>query len=207
MENQNEEDILEYFLRNIFLAKSAYEAWKTLYCAKSENIVGKDLSERYLKIQKCHPNFFGIAERSCLATFVITICHVFDDNRTDSFSLDKASKEDYDNFFSENKEIIKQLQRVRHKVFAHGNIRPDPEDFIIPAVDKLNAFFEKLESFYNLISNKINKSGAIFDNALEMKNDIERLYMNIERGENIRLREIDIEWHWKQNDNKISKKI
>jgi len=207
MESQNKEDILEYFLGNIFLSKSAYEAWKAICFAKSEGVVGKELSERYLKIQNCHAKFFGIVERSCLATFVVTICHAFDVNRTDSFSLDKADKDAYDNFFNENKGIINQLQRVRHKVFAHGGIRPQPEDYIIPPINELNPFFERLEKFYNLISNRINKSGAIFDNALEIKQDIENLYMNIDRGEGVRLKEIDIEWRWKQNDNKISKKI
>lgn len=200
---KNQQEIVNYFLRNIFESKCAYEAWKTLYYSRVTNVVGKEMADRYVKIQNYHAVFFKITERSCLKNFVISVCHAFD-SRPDSLSLKKADKIEYDNFFKNNSATIKQLQRVRHKIFAHRSNKLNAEDLQIPSIDKLDIFFDELEKVYNLISVKISKSSASFRNALDMKYDIENLYMNIERGESIRKKEIDIEWAWKKNKNSIS---
>jgi hypothetical protein len=199
-------ETIKYFLTNIFEAKSTYEEWKMICFAKSSVIVGKELAENYVKIQNYHPQFFVTTERACLLTFVVLVCHAFD-NRLDSFSLDKADKNDYKNFISQNKEVIDHLKKARNKIFAHRDIEIKPEDMTIPGVEKMDDFFKKLSELYSRISRKVDKSVATFDNASKIKNDIENLYMNLEKGESIRRKEIDINWLWKKDSNKISDKV
>lgn len=203
MEEKNE--VIKYFLKNIFEAKSAYEAWKMIFAAKSHNIVNQIMAERYVKIQNYHSKFFVLTQHAFLVMFTVLVCHVFD-KRSDSFSLDKADDEEYKIFYNNNNIIIEKLKIIRHKIFAHRDIEVDPNEISIPSIDDLDKFFKNLEELYNKISLKINNSMAIF-NAISLRDDIEHLYMNLERGENVRIKEIDIEWDWEKNDNRISKKI
>ena len=202
---EEKKEIMKYFLGNIFEAKNAYEAWKMIYGARLIPVVGKELAENYVKVQNYHSAFFISTERAFLITFVILICHAFDRNPA-SFSLDKVDQEECFKFFEENKIIIEQLKTVRNKVFAHREIGVNPEEKLLPSIENLDSFFIKLESLYNVISRKVDNSVAIFD-ATDLKNNIEYLYMNLERGETTRLKEIDIEWLWEKSDNRISKKI
>ena len=173
--------------------------------AKSSRIVGKELAENYVKIQNYHPNFFVMTERAYLITFVMLICHVFDD-RLDSCSLNKVGEVECEKFVSQNEKIVKQLKKVRNKIFAHRDIGINSKDIKIPSIEKMDDFFSEIENLYNKISKKINNSTAIFS-ALKIKDDIENLYMNLERGESIRKKEINIEWMWRKDSNKISDKI
>lgn len=206
MENRNE--ILTYFRSNIFEAKCAYNAWKMLYCARSKNIVGEQLAERYVKIQKCHNDFFGITERSLFTAWVILILHAFDKNNK-SYSLKKVDQQLYDDFLSENdnQKMINNFKTVRDKMLAHRDIDVKPEDRIMPSIDDTDKFIKRLEEFYNKLCGIKENSSTSFQNTEEVKRDTERLYINIERGESIRLKEIDIKYMWKENDNVVSNKV
>ena len=50
----------------------------------------------------------------------------------------------------------------------------------------------------------MDQSLTLFDGAEEIKRTVELLFMNLYRGENVRLKEIDIEWTWEKDDKKIS---
>jgi hypothetical protein len=171
MRNDKKVEIKKYFLSNIFEARSAYEEWKMIFCARSFKIIGKELAENYVKIQKYHPSFFVITERACLITFVMLICHIFD-NRLDSCSLGKVNETEYEKFVSQNEEIIKQLKKVRNKIFAHRDIEINPKDIRIPSIEKMDDFFSEINGLYNRISKEVDNSIAIFDRALEIKSEI-----------------------------------
>ncbi|HNY36254.1 MAG TPA: hypothetical protein PLD14_01390 [Candidatus Pacearchaeota archaeon] len=184
----DKEDIIDYFLGNIFEAESAYYAWRT-----SKFIEKKESIERINKIRSLHAEFFSISTKALLIMWVILICHI-DDKRDDSISLDKADKEGYKIFFEENKKIIEEIKKVRHKVFAHKEINDGIEKIMIPPIDELDCFFENLEKFYNELSYKIKKSSVIFDNAHDFDRYLEDLYANLERGEKLRIDEINKEY-------------
>lgn len=204
--NQEKQKIIEYFRSNIFQAKSSYIQWKMIFGARSTGIVGNKMANRYLEIQKNYPNFFVLTEASCQMTFVTLICHVFD-KREDSMSFEKLGKEDFDNFVETNNDVIKKLKKFRHKLIAHRDLTIDPKDILIPSIQDIDAFFINLEELYNHFSSKIDNSNTLFINADDLKNEIEILYMSIERGEQIRKKEIDIKYLWEDNPDKISNKI
>ena len=177
-----------------------------IYHARSNGIVSKEMAERYVAIQKQAGSFFTLTERAFLISFVMLIGHVFD-KRSDSMSLDKVDKTLYNKFFDENKKVIEALRKARNNIFAHRNIQIDPKEIIIASVDDLNNFFSNLEKLYNELSSKIDNSSAWFDNVEDLKREIEFVYMNLDRGEIVRRKEIDIEWMWEKDPNKISDRI
>lgn len=203
---EREKSIIKYFLGNIFEAKSHYTAWKMICHARSIGVVPKEMAERYVAIQKQAGSFFTLTERALLLSFVVLVCHVFD-KRKDSMSLEKVDRHLFNKFFEENSKVISSLKKTRDSLFAHKSMRIDTQEIIIPSIDDLDEFFSNLEKLYNTLSSKIDNSSARFENTEELKREIEILYMNLERGESVRKKEIEIEWMWKQAPNKISDKI
>jgi hypothetical protein len=203
---EKEKSIIKYFLGNIFEAKSHYTGWKMIHHARSAGVVSKEMAERYVGIQKQAGSFFLIAERSFLIAFIVLISHAFD-KRSDSMSLEKVDRNIFNKFFTENKKVISSLLKARNNIFAHKNMKIDLKEIIIPSVDDLDKFFSNLEEFFNKLSSKIDNSFTWFDNVEELKREIELMYMNLDRGEMMRRKEIDIEWAWEKDPGKISDKI
>src|SRR4030042_6702809 len=113
MKEQKEQ--VDYFLRSIFEAKSAFNAWKMIVYSRWEAYVGKELAEKYAKIQKYHSSLFPLIERSFLFHWVLLILHCFDSGK-DTYSLDKMNKEYYNAFIKnkENEKVLKRLKDVRN---------------------------------------------------------------------------------------------
>jgi len=201
-------EILTYFRSNIFEAKSAYNAWKMIFGSRADGIVSKEMADKYVKIQKYHPSFFGIAERSFLISWIILVLHSFDRHDC-SYSLKKVDSDLFDEFLSDqsNQNVIKQLKTLRDKLFAHRDTDAKLDDIKIPSMIDVDDFFRRLEDFYNKLCKIKEDSTTLFRNTEDIKHDIENLFMNLERGENVRLKEIDIEWVWEKNSNKASDKI
>lgn len=202
MSETDKKVILDYFRSNLFEAYASYNAWKTLAFSKSSAEVGQEKAEMYVKIQNYHAQFFTVVEKSVLVSFVVTVLHAFDRNKHEPYSLYLYDKEKTKLFVNGNKAVIDELFTVRNKVLAHRD--KDATDNKIPSVERLNAFFENLFKFYNELTHEYESSTTMFDNAEEVKRDIEHLFMNLERGETVRLKEIDIEWLWEKDDKKIS---
>lgn len=194
---------IKYFQGNIFEAKLAYNAWKMVAFSRWSAYVGKDLAEKYTKIQNYHKYFFVLIERSLLFHWVMMVMHCFD-NRKDVFSLKKIAKNNYNEFINDigNAKILKNLKNVRNTLFAHRSKTIKGRD--IGNVKELDIFWKNLEDFYNKICHDFDKSKTLFDNTDNLKYDVENLFCNLERGENIRKNEIDIEWLWQKNPKRIS---
>lgn len=199
----NNKKITDYFRSNIFESFSSYNGWKMIFLCRSKNVVSDEMAEKYIEIQRYHPQFFPLVERAFLVDFILMVLHPFD-KRDDSFSLYKVNKEETENFVTENKTVIYKLKDIRHKMFAHRDIHANASDYDIPSVIDLDDFFDKLIKFYNKLTSSVDDSSTIFSNAIAIKQQIELLFMNLYRGEAVRKKEIDIEWRWKQNDKKAS---
>ncbi len=200
--------LIDYFRANIFEAESSYNAWKMIYYARCTPIVGQKLAVQYTKIQNYHNPFFTIAERSLLIAWVLLSCHAFDkDNR--SCSLSKVDPELCSKFLedAENNNIMEQLKTTRDKLFAHKESGIDPKSITLPSVERMDAFFTRLKILYNELSKLVDRSFTAFDFTDDVKQSMEHLYMNLERGETMRLKEIDIEWMWKKDDSRALKKV
>lgn len=199
----NDKEITDYFRSNIFEAFSAYSGWKMLFLSKSKLVVSEEMAERYVEIQKYHPQFFGLTERAFLVDFVLLILHSFD-KRGDSFSLYKVNEKETDDFVKNNKAVISKLKALRNKIFAHKDIYTSASDYQIPSAIDLDNFFDNLIIFYNKLTSTVDDSSTTFTNAKEVKQQIEFLFMNLYRGETMRKKEIDIKWKWAENNKKAS---
>ena len=110
-------------------------------------------------------------------------------------------------FVLENRQVIDSLRNVRNKIFAHRDIWLNQEslkEFKIPSMIDTDQFFKNLIIFYNSLTNIVEGSLTMFDNVDDIKSDIEYLFMNIQRGETVRMEEINIEYNWLENRKKAS---
>lgn len=194
---------VDYFLRSIFEAKSAFNVWKMIVYSRWEAYVGKELADKYVKIQKCHSSLFPLIENSLLFHWVLLILHCFDP-RKDTYSIDKINKGYYAAFIKneENNKVLKRLKDVRDSLFAHrAKIIKGRE---IGSVESLDLFFKNIEDLYNRIRHDFDQSSVLFKNADDMKYEVENLFMNIEKGEAVRKKNIKDECVWIQNPKRIS---
>ena len=199
-------EIIKYFRGNIYESYGAYNAWKMICHSKSLGIVGEEMANKYVEIQKVYPEFFGLTERAHLVTFIVLVLHPFD-RRKDSCSLFKLDRKSTKAFIETHTVILESLKNVRDKLFAHKSIGVKTESLTIPSVDDLDDFYEKLVEFYNFLSKSIEDSTTLFGNAEGVKNEIENLFKNIERGECVRKKEVDLKWYWDENTNRASEKL
>lgn len=197
---------IKYFRDCIWEAKCAYNAWKMIVYAQSSEIVGPRAHE-YVAIQNYHPHFFQIVRSALLTRFTILLMHVFE-KRKDSLSLIKIiAPDEVAPFMEIHQETIDKIEKFRHERLAHRKKDSLEDIYQIPSVDNMTSFFHDLEHIYNKLSSAVEKSSTYFQGADDVKRDIELLYMNLERGEVIRKKEIDIKWLWEEGDNQISKII
>jgi hypothetical protein len=202
----DKKNITDHFRNNIFEAYSHYNVWKMIAYSKASGVVGEKMAQRYVEVQKYHNSFFALTQRSSLIAFVMLVLHPFDKDPR-ALSLYEVSKEKTEQFISENKSVLDELYRARDKVFAHSDKSGEDggiQNYLLPSIDRLDAFFKNLIVFYNQMCNSTDGSFTIFDNAEDMKNDVEALFMNIYRGEQVRIGEIKLEWDWRKSDKKIS---
>ncbi len=203
MEVKSDKEIIDYFRTNIFEAFSAYNAWKMISYSRSKSVVSAEMADKYTLIQNYYPSFFGTAERSFLVNFVLSVLHSFD-KRDDSFSLFKVDKTKTEKFIIENQGVFDELKKLRNKLFAHRDEDASHNQYKIPSVVSLDIFFDKLIILYNELTSVTDSSSTVFSNAEDIKRQMELLFMNLYRGENVRLKEIDIEWMWEKDNKKAS---
>jgi len=204
MNTDDKKQITDYFRSNIFEALSLYTAWKMLSHSKSTGVVSEQMAHRYVEVQNYHSNFFGAAERAFLVSFVMLVLHPFD-SRDDSFSLYKVDKAATEEFVTSNESVMDALRALRNKLFAHRDSSTSPsKNFTIPSAVNMDKFFEDLINLYNKFTSIVDRSTTTFQNATEVKRDIELLFMNLYRGEAMRKKEIDIEWTWEKDNKKAS---
>lgn len=198
-------DELKYFRSNIYISKSAYNGWKMLRFSKSKNIVSEEMADKYVGIQNQYPEFFGTVERSLLITWVTQVLHSFDRN-SNSVSLRKISEDKLNEFLlqSDHNEIYSKLKMARDKLFAHKDKNVDELGIVIPPIEQMDTFFTELEKLYSTITRDIDGSVTSFMNADNIKQDIEKMFMNLERGETQRRKEIDIKYMWQESKRKAS---
>lgn len=201
--------ITDYFRTNILESLSAFTAWKMIYGSRSNSIVSPELAEQYIKAQSQHSNFFVAAQYAFLFQFIVKILHSFD-NRDDSLSLYKVDKTATEEFETKNKSVIDALRKVRNKVFAHRDAVIDQgvlNSYTIPSMVDLNLFFKNLVEFYNSLTLKIDDSTTVFDLALDIKGDIDYLFMDIHRAEIMRSEGRNVDWKWLKDNKEIGNVI
>jgi hypothetical protein len=204
--SENVKKITDYFRASIFDSYGAYSAWKMIRGSRSITILGKQMADKYVGVQKIHGDCFVVFEKALLFHFVVLVLHPFDTDPS-ATSLYKVDRKKTEEFVKANLELITNLKLLRNKVFAHKEYKCESDNthtYKVPSFDHLDNFFKSLIIFYNNITSEKLSSNTIFDNAPRIKTDIEYLLMNIDRGESVRKKEIEIKYGWKERDRKAS---
>lgn len=196
-------DQLDYFRSSIFESKLSYNTWKMIVFSRWNAYVGEDLAKKYTEIQNYHGNFFSLSERAFLFHWVMLVMHCFD-NRKDSLSLKKIAPRDYNDFIKEanNVKILKNLENVRHLLFAHRAKSIKGEE--VGSVEELDLFWKSLEDFYNNACKGFDDLKIPFDNTENVKYEVEELFYSLEKGEQVSRTEIETEAFEQRNPNRIS---
>ncbi len=202
---KHQKEAIDHFRLSIIDAKLSYTLFKSLYQSRAESIVGKQLFDKYFWVQKQH-NIFKLIEHNAVDVFIIKILHGFDKNNG-ALTLRDIDKKAYKKFIEkkENKYILDKIKKLRDKSIAHFD-KKQPTDKQLPAFEKIDLFFGKLEKFYNSLCKKIENSVTIFEQDKDLKRELEKVLRNLYLGEKVRLLNIDMEWMWDKNPKKISKK-
>lgn len=204
--NDYKQEAIKYFRLNIIDAKLAYTLFKSLYLSRAESVVGKVLAEKYLWTQKQCGGFFIFIEHCAVVSFIIKILHGFDKDFKDrALTLKDIDKQSYVDFInqSSNKEIIEKIRKIRNKIIAHHD-KTNEINQDLPSFKKIDAFFKRLEEFYDNLAKRINNSSTIREQDQDLKNDLEKVLQNLFIGEKIRLLNIELKWDWQENNKKIS---
>ena len=203
-EKKYQKEALDHFRLSIIDAKLSYVLLKSLYQSRAENIVGKQLFDKYFWVQKQHGGFFNKIEHCAVVDFIIRILHGFDNDKQ-ALTLKDIDEKAYDKFINkeENEEFINKIKIFRDKKIAHFD-KKQPIEKKLPPFKKIDNFFMNLENFYNELSGKIEDSKTLFGQDKDFKYEIEKVLQNLYVGEKNRLLNIELEYNWKKNPNNIS---
>jgi len=197
---------IEHYLLSIIDAKLAYVLLKSLWQSRCSEIVGEKLQEKYVWVWKQHNYFFGIVEHCAAITFITKILHGFDvfDPQDRPLTLKDIDSNAYDNFVNEeqNKKILDQFRGLRNKRMAHHDKEEYDSDF--PPFNEIDAFFERLEKFYDALISEIEGASVIRNQDQDLKQSIEKVFQNLYSGEKNRLLQINMEYLWSKDPKKIS---
>jgi len=197
---------IEYYLLSIIDAKLAYVLLKSLWQSRCSEIVGESLHEKYVWVWKQHNEFFRITEHCVASTFITKILHGFDDSdpKDRSLTLKDIDQNAYINFVNEeqNKKILDRFRKLRNKRIAHHDKEEIDLDF--PSFNEIDAFFERLEKFYDALIAEIEGASVVREQDRDLKQSIEKVFQNLYVGEKNRLLQINTEYMWNKDPKKIS---
>jgi len=197
---------IDHYLLSIIDAKKAYVLLKSLCLSRCPEIVGEKLCEKYIWVWKQHNDFFGIVEHCAASTFITKILHGFDDSDPQDrpLTLKDIDQNAYTNFVNEeqNKKILDQFRELRNKRIAHYDKEGSDSNF--PPFNEIDAFFERLEKFYDALIAEIEGASVIRKQDQDLKQSIEKVFQNLYSGEKNRLLQINMEYLWNKDPKKIS---
>lgn len=201
------EDLLGIASSRMTSAVSAYYIWKHLALKMNTNTAGAEIAERNVKVFNDHKYFFHPLFQTNYKSFVGDLSIFFDKNYQDSFSIEKlllsldnlVPKKEVENLRLEIEKIkykrgvdIKHILELRNADVAHQEIKVQKR-FV--KYEDTEVLFSTVQDILNLISTVVIQSSTSW-NHLEgwTENDIEHLIRNLERGEIVRLKEIEEEY-------------
>jgi hypothetical protein len=187
-----QKNALNHFRLSIIDAKLSYVLFKTLYQSRAENIVGKQLFDKYFWVQKQHGGFFTKIEHCAVVDFVIRILHGFDNDKQ-ALTLKDIDEKAYAEFIKKYQQFIDKLKRLRDKSIAHFD-KKQPIEKKLPSFEQIDRFFTDLENFYNGLSGKIEDSKTTFEQDKNLKYEIEKVLQNLYVGEKNRLLNVELEY-------------
>ncbi|HET8581342.1 MAG TPA: hypothetical protein VFL98_02660 [Candidatus Paceibacterota bacterium] len=198
--DQERDSVIEYFRTNLFETLQAYTAWKMLWDAKKIGIVPEQMTHKYVSILNIHHNAFAIFEHASAFMWVTMLLHAFDSDHR-AMSLLKIDADAMAALKEEYSSELEKLKTQRDQFFSHRDI--DATLPQLPSIERTDELMRDLQGLYNKITKAHDSSSTIF-NQDDMKHDIENMYWNIERGENIRQKEIEVKWKYRESGSLIS---
>lgn len=199
------ENTLDVVTNRMLSALSAYHIWKWLKQAININNEGGEVVvKRHLEIINRHNAVFLQIMVSTYKSFVADLSIFFDSNSYETFSLKKFIKAAKDgnsdiefegieqkiiNIKRERNITISFLNELRNADVAHQELESKARSIVFEEIEDL---FLAVQEIINLISSEYNKStSAWFHIEKEIDRQMEWIFNNLERGELIRLEEIN----------------
>lgn len=192
----------------MFSALSSYYVWKWLEQSRNINEVGEENAKRNVEIIKKYSYLLHSVFYMSYKTFVIDLSIFFDSEKyQESYSLNKlikildhklnlgeidSLKEKILNIKKRHGVTISLILELRNESVAHKSLNSN-KSWI--EYSKIEDLFDGVQEIFNLISKYYDKSITVWDH---IKGDVERdmkwVFDNLERGEKVRLDEIDKKW-------------
>lgn len=180
----------------------SYHIWKWLEQSRNINI-GNEFVEKNLKILNRQPNFFHTVLRNSFYGFIIDLCMFFD-KQAPSLSIDKI----IDKINLSPDEILKictirdsqnyqlkKLKDIRDKEVAHLDLNIDRTTTNTVLYTDIEKLFASVQEIFNIVTNNFDSSIWTWPHIEPaVKREMELIFNNLERGENIRIEEINRKW-------------
>lgn len=195
----------------MYSALNAFYIWKWLNLAINTNTKGKEYAEKNVSIINRHSDFFRQIIVSVYKSFVADLSIFFDSEKyQESFSLGKlinvisfnVSEDELNNLRTKINEIkrehgvtIKLIIELRDADVAHQEIRIQTRKINYLKAENL---FSAVQEILNILSVKYDGSVTSWGRIEEdVNHEMEWIFDNLERGEIVRLREVEEKWRQK----------
>lgn len=210
MAEQKEQTLFDIADRRMYSAVKTYHIWKLLNESINIPTVGKEVAEKNVGIINWYGDFFHPLFDSTRTSFIVDLAIFFDPiykQYEDTFALDKLiatleqrmSPEEFILLKQEIEKIkrshgvkISKILTFRNSIAVHQSTKPVDERM---SYEEFEQLFAAVQEILNLISKYFNNSYTVWEGMdTEVKNDFERVLANLERGERVRLEEIEKEY-------------
>lgn len=203
------EENISMGLSRMLSAYTAYNIWKYLKQSLNPNEVGIEEAKIRADILNGYNFLFQQITDSVYKTFINDLAIFYDQNIDDRFSLlyilKKLKKNNYDiggmediidKKKRENKEYIKIIRDQRNGVVSHLDPKLYHESLTIEFI-KIEDLFKITQEIFDLLRNKISDYRITTDWShipRIVKEDIDLLFNNLDRGEKMRVNEIELKY-------------
>jgi len=209
MENDTSPDQLFRITTNrMYSALNAFYIWKWLNLAININTKGKEFAENNVSIINKYSSFFRQVILSVYKSFVADLAVFFDSGKyQDKFSLSKlltsikhkvsekelgTLKKQIDKIKKKHGIKINLILELRNADVAHQEIKIQSRKINYLEMEEL---FSAVQEILDLLSVNYNSFTTYWEHIEEDVNrDMDWVFGNLEKGEIMRLREIDEKW-------------
>lgn len=206
--NTSRETLFKTAQDRMYSAVSAYYIWRHLGIAMNINNKGRAVAEKNVAILNDYGYFFHQIIPNTYKSFVADLAIFFDANKFEfSFSIekllasliDKVSEAEIHTLKKEINKIkskhgikISLILELRNADVAHQEVLPRSRSINYSNIEEL---FSAVQEILNRLSRYHNNSFTVWDHLEDrIDHDIQYIFNNLERGEKIRLEEIEQEY-------------
>ncbi|HEX9831157.1 MAG TPA: hypothetical protein VGA94_05670 [Thermodesulfobacteriota bacterium] len=204
-EAEEKRNLFDITANRMYSALSAFYMWKGLSQAININTAGEEEAKKKVEIMNQYRYFFHQVLVSAYKSFVADLSIFFDrEGYKDTFSLGKLLKILEEELTGDElNEITQQVNQIKGKHgvtinfirelrnadVAHQTLQVQSRKVVYDDIEKL---FSGVQEILNLISYRYDRSRSLWSHVeRDVLHHLNWLFDNLERGEKVRLMEID----------------